>query len=53
MSNLVILSTTTDEVNNLDPIVVVKQSIGPLSAANDVAIEFNRNSRGWQIELSD
>jgi hypothetical protein len=40
-------------VDNLDPIVVVKHSIGPLTTANDLAVEFNRNSRRGQIELSD
>jgi hypothetical protein len=53
MSNLVILSTAAHEVNNLDPIVLVKHSLAPLTTSHDLAVEFNRNSRRGQIELSD
>jgi hypothetical protein len=45
--------TTAHKVDYLDPIVVVERSVYPLTPAHDLAIEFNCNSRGRQIELGD
>jgi hypothetical protein len=46
-------STTTNEVNDLDPIVVAQIRRAPLVATHNGAIQLNRNSRGRQVELGD
>jgi hypothetical protein len=46
-------STTTDEVDDLDPIVVAKLRRVPLIATDNDAVQFDRNSRGRQVKLGD
>jgi hypothetical protein len=44
---------TTDEVNNLDPILIVQHRRTPITATHNFAVEFDRNARGRQLELAD
>jgi len=46
-------STTTDEVDDLDPIVVAQLRRDPFVATHDNAIQFDGNSRGRQVELGN
>ena len=46
-------STTTNEVDDLDPIIVVKLRRAPIAATNDRAIQFHGDSGRWQIELGN
>ena len=45
--------TTTDEVHNLNPILIVQHRSNPFAATHDFTIELDRNSRGRQIKLFD
>ena len=45
--------TSADEVDNLDPIVVMENSTAPLAATHDRTIEFDRDSRSGKIKLGD
>jgi len=47
------MRTPADEVNNLNPIVFAQHSPAPIITTHNFAIEFDRNSRRWQIELAD
>jgi hypothetical protein len=46
-------STTTDEVDDLDPIVVAQLGRAPFIATHDDAIQLDGNSRRRQVELGD
>jgi hypothetical protein len=46
-------TTAAHEVHDLDPVIVVQHRVAPLAAAHDLAIEFDRDSRGRQIKLVD
>jgi len=46
-------STTTNEVDDLDPIVVTQIGRAPLVAAHNGAIQLDGDSGGRQIELGD
>jgi hypothetical protein len=45
--------TTTNEVDDLDPIVVAQIRRAPLVATHNRAIQLDGNSCGRQIELGD
>lgn len=40
-------------MDNLDPIVVIKQRTAPVVATHDDTIQFDGDSRGRQVELAD
>jgi hypothetical protein len=40
-------------VNDLDPVVLLKQGRAPVVAAHDAAVEFDSDTRRRQIELSN
>jgi hypothetical protein len=46
-------STTTNEVNDLDPILVAQIPRAPFVAAHDDAIQLDGDSRRRQVELGD
>jgi len=46
-------STTTNEVDDLDPIVVAHIRRAPFVATHDGAIQLDSDSRGRQVELGD
>jgi hypothetical protein len=45
--------STTDEMNDLDPILVLKHRRAPVVAAHDGPIQFDGNPRRGQIKLRD
>jgi len=47
------LTTAADEVNNLNPIIVVQHRCTPIATTHHFPVEFDRNSSGRQIELGD
>ena len=47
------LASTTNEVDNLDSIVVVKLGGAPVTTAHDGAIHLDRDSSFGKIELCD
>ena len=45
--------STTDEVHDLEGVVVVKQRRVPVVATHDLAVKLHGDARDGQIELSD
>lgn len=45
--------TTTDEVNDLEAILILKHGRVPVVAAHDSEIQLHRDARRRQIELSN
>jgi len=39
--------STTNEVNNLDSILILKDCCSPVVATHHVAVQFDRDTRGW------
>jgi len=46
-------SPTTNEMNNLNVISIVKFCGDPISATNNLAVDFNCQPHGWKFELVD
>jgi hypothetical protein len=46
-------SAPTNEVHNLNLVLVAQHRIRPLTTTHNFAIDFDRDSRGRQIEFGD
>jgi hypothetical protein len=40
-------------MNNLNAIIFIEQSLRPVGASNDMAVEFNRQAFGCECEMLD